>query len=505
MADWKLHTPTGMNDIMPEECMRKREVENTLWTVFASFGYQEVEMPMFEYYDVYADAVGKVSKGLEQESMFKFFDDRGRILALRPEMTTSIARMAATKTEGVPLPLRFCYTGSVFRVERTYGARQREFTQSGIELIGVNTPQADAEIIAAAIEALLAVGMREFHMEIGQVAFFNGLTEQAGLDAYAVESLRERIDSKDKFGIKELTEKLDIDRNIKELMIELPFLFGGDEIFDRADVEGLNQTSKDALENVRKIYTLLCGYGLEKFVSIDLGMLQSIDYYTGSIFKCYTHGIGFPICAGGRYDNLMQKFGRNMGAVGIAFGINHILTVLRGTSVLTDEDNISRTLVFTEKGAEALSYDLAYSLRVNGCAAEGYVGDGDFRAAENYAVKSGAECMIRIFQDGKMLIKDFKKAEIIETTIQDFLEYYDDSLEQEECGCGHDHNGRDGGECGCDHDDGGYCNSGLNHNGGAHCGDGHNHDSDACCGNGCDHNNSAQHDSEQSHAGGHRH
>lgn len=442
MSDWKIHTPSGMSDIMPGECSGKREIENTLWSVFASFGYREVETPMFEYYDVYAGNNGQISRGLEQESMFKFFDEQGRILALRPEITTSIARMTATKTEGLPLPLRFCYTGNVFRSERAYGERHREFTQSGIELIGASSPKADAEVIAAAIEALIALGIKEFHMEIGQVAFFNGLTAQAGLDSNDIEKLRERIDSKDRFGIKELTEKLSIDNSIKELMIELPYLFGGSEVLEKADVPGLNETSRNALVNLKNIYETLVSYGLEKFISLDLGMLQSIDYYTGSIFKCYTHGIGFPICAGGRYDNLVQKFGRNLGAVGIAFGINHIMTVLRKDAVFSE--NFPGTLIYTENGADALSYDLAYNLRVNGCMTEGYVGNGDYKDAEEYAKKSNAECMIRVFSDGKMLIKDFRRNEIIETTIDDFLEYYDDT--EDDCGCGHEH-----GDCGHHH------------------------------------------------------
>jgi len=446
MTDWKLHTPTGMGDILPEECSKKREIENMLWSVFASFGYKEVETPMFEYYDVYADNSGQISKGLEQESMFKFFDDNGRILSLRPEITTSIARMAATKNEGASLPLRFCYTGSVFRSERMYSARQREFTQSGIELIGAKTPEADAEIIAAAIEALIAVGITEFHMEIGQVDFFNGLTEQAGLDEEAVERLCERIDSKDKFGIKELTGKLDIDNGIKELIIELPFLFGGVEILKKADVKGLNEKSKTALKNIQRIYEILSSYGFEKFVSIDLGMLSSIHYYTGSIFKCYTHGIGYPICAGGRYDNLVRKFGRDLGAVGIAFGINNILTVLRGQSEEIGETNISRTLVFAEENAEGVAYDLSYNLRLNNCMVEGYVGEGDYLEAEKYAYSSGAECMIRVFADGKIMIKDFISKEITETTADDFLEYYE---EDEECDCGGEH--QHGEDCNCGH------------------------------------------------------
>lgn len=441
MSDWKIHTPSGMSDIMPEECAQKKAVEDTLWTVFASFGYKETETPMFEYYDVYADGRGQISRGLEQESMFKFFDEKGRILALRPEMTTSIARMAATKTEGTPLPLRFCYTGSVFRSEKAYGARQCEFTQSGIELLGADTPEADAEVIAAAIEALIAVGIKEFHMEIGQVAFFNGLTEQAGLSKEAVENLRERIDSKDRFGIGELMQELDIDKNIKELMMELPYLFGGIEIFDRANVKGLNETSKNALLNIKRIYELLSSYGLEKFISVDLGMLQSIDYYTGSIFKCYTHGIGFPVCAGGRYNNLVKKFGRDIAAVGIAFSVNNILTVLRAENGYGGELAPPETLVFAEDGAGAMAYDLSYNLRVNGCSVVGYVGGGDYHAAEEYAKQSKAECMMRVFNDGRIMIKDFKKDEIIETILDDFLGYYD---EEDDC-C--EHHGHD---CSCE-------------------------------------------------------
>lgn len=447
MSDWKIHTPDGMSDIMPEECARKREIENTLWSVFASFGYQEVEMPMVEYYDVYRESEGHSSRGLGQENMFKFFDEHGRILALRPEMTTSIARMAATKTEGEPLPLRFCYTGSVFRLERAYGPRQREFTQSGIELIGCDDPKADAEVIAVSIESLIALGIEEFHIEIGQVAFFNGLVEQAGLDKDQIESLRARIDSKDKFGIKELTNSLDLDENVKKLMIDLPYLFGGIDVIDRANVEGLNETSKKALENLKSIYSILQSYGFEKFISVDLGMLQSIDYYTGSIFKCYTHGIGFPICAGGRYDNLVSKFERKLGAVGIAFGINHLLSVLRGENSREGLAKISKTLVYAENNAQGIAYDLSYNLRVNGCMVEGYVAEGDYKQAEEYAIKSGAECMIRVFDDGKILIKDFKKNEIIETTADDFLGYYEDDLfddcrdhhHGEDCDCGHHH------------------------------------------------------------------
>lgn len=440
MSNWKLHTPNGVNDILPDECTVKKNIESAIWSVFSSIGYKEVETPTFEYYDCYKGMDGQIS----QETMFKFFDEHGRILALRPDFTTSIARMASTKTTSLSMPQRYLYTGSVFRVEETQGARQREFTQSGIELIGSYSPAADAEVISAAMEAIMAVGIEEFSMEIGQIAFFNGLAQQAGLDDESIEKLRERIDSKDSVGIKSITDKLNIDEEIKNLIIELPYLFGGDEVFKKAYVKGLNETSKIALDNLKRIYDLLCLYGFEKYVSIDLGMLESIDYYTGSIFKCYTHGVGFPICAGGRYDNLMGQFGAPKGAVGVAIGINRLM------SILADKDihAVSSSLIFAEHNAEGIAYDIAYNLRVNGCLVEMYIGDGSYEDAVTYSKGKNISAIMRVYPDGALNVEDFAKHETINTTANEFLGYYDSELMFDESDCGHEHHHHD---CGCEH------------------------------------------------------
>lgn len=414
MPDWKLHTPNGVNDVLPEECSVKKDIENTLWTVFASFGYKEVETPAFEYYDCYSGESGQIT----QEKLYKFFDEQGRILALRPDFTTSIARMTATKEQDRVMPIRYMYTGSVFRAEHTEGVRRREITQSGIELIGSYSAEADAEVIAAAMEAVNALGIEEYSMEIGQVAFFNGLVEQLSLDGETTEKLRARIDSKDSQGIKNIVNKLDIDENIKQVMIELPYLFGDASILDRADVPGLNGTSKAALENLRRIHELLCLYGFEKYISLDLGMLQSIDYYTGSIFKCYTHGVGFPIAAGGRYDNLMGMFGKPTGAVGCAVGVNRIMQVYKG-----EPDEVPSTLVFAEKDADGLAYDTAYNLRVNGCLTEMYIGGGDFEEAQKYALSTNNTCILRVYSSGRLVIYDNERNDTIDTTVNEFLGY----------------------------------------------------------------------------------
>lgn len=419
MSDWRLHTPIGLSDILPEECEKKKEVENIINDVFVSMGYREIETPAFEYYDVFSGGSGQIS----QENMFKFFDEKGRILTLRPDITTSIARVAATKLQDENLPIRLCYTGNVFRAEKTEGVRQREFTQSGIELLGSDTPNADAEVITAAIEALFAVGISDFQVEIGQVAFFNGLVEQAGLSHEDIEKLRERIECKDSLGIKELTEKLHLTDEIKSLMIALPELFGDLSVVDKADVSGLNPISKAALDNIRSIYKLLESYGFSDVISIDLGMLQSIDYYTGSIFKCYTHGVGFPVCAGGRYNNLVGKFGKNMSAVGVAFGINRILSALR--KIEDENEEIANSVVFAKSGCDADAYIFAKNLRVSGFCCEQYIDGYDEKEAEKYAEKVGASYFFKVGEDDYLSVKNLISGDYVETTVEDFLENFE--------------------------------------------------------------------------------
>lgn len=414
MPDWKLHTPNGVNDVLPKECAMKKDIESTIWTVFSTFGYKEIETPSFEYFDCYSGESGQIT----QEKLYKFFDEQGRILALRPDFTTSIARMAATKASNAVLPIRYMYTGSVFRAEHTEGVRNREITQSGIELIGSYSAKADAEVIAAAMEAITALGIDEFSMEIGQVAFFNGLVEQCGLDAETTEKLRARIDSKDSPGIKNIVKGLNIEETVKKLMIDLPYLFGDVSIIERANVEGLNETSTFALDNLRQIYNHLCLYGFEHYISLDLGMLQSIDYYTGSIFKCYTHGVGFPIAAGGRYDNLMGMFGMSKGAVGCAIGINRIMQVYKSES-----SEVPSTLVFAEKDADGLGYEAASELRLNGCLTETYIGGGDFKEALKYAKVTNNTCILRIYSSGRLVVYDLDNDDKIETTVNEFLGY----------------------------------------------------------------------------------
>lgn len=340
------HTPDGLTDVLCDECEMKYFVESTARQVFKNYGYRMVQTPTFEYFDVY-----NVSTPTQAEHMFKFFDANGRMLALRPDVTTSVARMAATKSSDSDLPLRVAYCGSAFRNEETFSqARQREFTQVGVELIGDKSIDADVEIIEIAIDTLRKSGLKNFQIDLGQVEFFKGLAEQAGLSDDEIDAVRTHINDKDFIAVGAVLDDLNIDEYTKNMFLNLSTMFGGAEIIDKTlKDENLNTRSKKALENLKEVYLKLVERGLESYISFDLGMVQNIDYYTGIIVRGFTYGVAFPVCSGGRYDNLLAKFGRNIPATGVAIGVERVL------AALSDEKNEEKNEINSEYVTVALA------------------------------------------------------------------------------------------------------------------------------------------------------
>ena len=402
MLNLKYHTPEGVMDYLPQECMAKQSIENKIAAVFASYGYKTIQTPAFEYIDIYSESAGDVSP----QKLFKFFDAQGRTMALRGDITTSIARVMGTKYNE-PLPARLCYVADAFRYNGSASAQSSEFTQAGIELIGDESSEADAEAIIVSINALLSAGLDEFQIDIGQVEFFKGLAEQIGLDNEDFEKIRTMIDFKDSFSIEKVVEKYDAQNEIKQLLCRMPYLFGGAEVFDKASVGSLNKRSASALENLKSVYSIICECGLEKYVSIDLGMLQSIDYYTGVIFKGVTYDVGFSVCGGGRYDSLIGSFGKNMSAVGIAIGVNRVLSALiRQNKDIAVKGTDAVVIV---KGDVSNAYALATKLRQMGFIIENYYESDDVKKALLFAkerkidvvIKSAGENAIEVYtEDG---------------------------------------------------------------------------------------------------------
>ncbi|MDW7659369.1 MAG: ATP phosphoribosyltransferase regulatory subunit [Bacillota bacterium] len=318
MGQWQFHTPDGVADLLPRDCAAKRQLEQRLRVLFSQRGYLEIETPGIEFYDVYAAGSGTVP----QEGLFKFFDQQGRILCLRYDGTVPAARVAATLCREYPVPLRLSYIGNMYRYNEFGGGRQREFSQAGIELLGSNSPEADAEVIATAIAAALAVGVEDLQVSVGQVAFFHGVLAEWRIEGEEAELLPHLIDTKQLVAIEELAERLSLPDKARRVITKLASSYGTEE--DINELEGLvsHPVALAALQNLREVLHILADDDCLRYVSVDLGMLQSINYYTGIIFKGFTYGLGFPLFSGGRYDSLIQTFGRNLAATGFSIGLS---------------------------------------------------------------------------------------------------------------------------------------------------------------------------------------
>lgn len=319
-----LQIPAGMRDLLPGEAQEKRELENKWSQLFSSWGYQEVVTPTVEYLDALAVDTGEEIR----DRLFQFFDRQGRILALRPEMTTPIARVVATRLHRVQLPLRLYYAANVFRYDEPQAGRQREIFQAGVELVGAPGPLADAEAIALAVEALRQSGLEDFQISLGQIEVFNGLMEELPLSDEAKAKVRALVAKKDFVGLEGLLASSGLTQAQSDLLVKLPTLHGGREVLIQAASLAVNDRASRGLENLRLVYEALQAFGVEDYVALDLGVLRGFDYYTGVVFEGYTVGLGFPICGGGRYDGLLGQMGHDCPATGFAIGLDRVLLAL---------------------------------------------------------------------------------------------------------------------------------------------------------------------------------
>lgn len=319
-----LHTPEGVRDIYNEECEKKLALQGRLHEVMKSYGYRDIETPTFEFFDVFSKEVGTTPS----KDLYKFFDREGNTLVLRPDITPSIARAAAKYFGEETDPLRFCYVGNTFINNSSYQGYLKETTQLGAELIGDNSVDSDAEVIAMVIECLLKAGLKEFQVSIGQVDFFESLLKEAGITGSEEEELKRLISNKNNFGVEELLSEKNIRQDLKELLVALPKLYGGTEALEKARSMTKNQEALTALRRLEEIYEILCVYGVERYVSFDLGMLSKYMYYTGVIFRAFTFGTGGAVVKGGRYDQLLGHFGKEAPSIGFVVVVNQLVNAL---------------------------------------------------------------------------------------------------------------------------------------------------------------------------------
>ena len=365
MSKELLHTPEGVRDVYGKECARKLTIENKINNIFNLYGFHNVQTPTFEFFDIFNKERGSVPS----KNLYKFFDREGNTLVLRPDLTPSIARIAAKNYMDVNVPIKLCYNANTYINNSELQGKLKEITQLGCELIGDDSVEADAEMVALVVNSLKSAGFDKFLVEIGQVDFYKGLLEECGFEDDVEEELRVRIENKNFFGVEELLDSKDISSNVKDTFLKLPSLFGSSDVLDKAKELATNEKSLKAIEKLEEVYSILVDYGVADYISFDLGMLSNFNYYTGIIFKAYTYGTGDAIVAGGRYDKLLSQFGKDSAAIGFAVYMDQLLMAMSSQKMEGDTDYAYEVLIYdTELRKTALQ--LATGLREKGIKTE---------------------------------------------------------------------------------------------------------------------------------------
>lgn len=356
-----LHTPEGVRDIYSIEYRKKQQLEDKLQKVFRLYGYHDVQTPMFEYFEVFGKEIGTIPA----KELYKFFDREGNTLVLRPDITPSIARVATTLYDTEALPIRLCYKGNTFINHSSYQGRLHENTQAGAELIGVDTVEADAEMVVMAVESLKEVGLSEFQIHIGSVDFFESLIEDAKLAKEEEERLRELISNRNYFGVDELLSNTQAKVTTKTAFQMLPELIGGVEVLREAKKVALNSQAIEAVKRLDALYELLVAYGVEKYITFDLSMSGTYGYYTGIIFRGYTYGTGDAIVKGGRYDRLLEKFGKSSPSIGFVIVVDELMNAF-ARQKLEIPYKQKNTFILYEPNRQTEAIKLAKEFRENG-------------------------------------------------------------------------------------------------------------------------------------------
>lgn len=361
MSKRLVHTPEGVRDIYGLEYARKLKIQELLTEKFVSFGYHNIQTPTFEFFDVFSKEIGTTPS----KELYKFFDKEGNTLVLRPDFTPSMARCGAKYFMDEDIPVRFTYAGNTFTNTSNLQGKYKEVTQTGVEYIGDGSVEADAELITLAVQALQSTGLKEFQISIGEIDFFKGLCEEAGLDKETELEVREQISMKNYFGVEEILTGKQLSKEKIDVFLKVTELFGSFDSLKEAEELVHNERSKNACKRLHALYELLCMTGAEKYVSFDMGMVSKYNYYTGIIFKAYTYGVGDAILTGGRYDDLLSYFGKDSSAIGFMIVVDDLMVALNSQKINPDIDKDHIMLCF-DKTQYAKALQMATDLRNEG-------------------------------------------------------------------------------------------------------------------------------------------
>lgn len=382
MKRYDLITPEGTRDLLFDECLSRRAVEDKFARIFKTRGYSEVVTTGIEFYDVF----NKGSRTVPQEQLYKMVDSKGRLIAMRPDSTIPIARLVATRLKDAKMPLRLYYIQTMYENNALLKGHSDEVVQAGIELIGSDSRKADFEVLSAAMETLTAFEEDKFRLEIGTIGFFKELILKLNVDEQTEEQIRYFILNKNYPALNDLLDEIG-DSDAARALKQLPRLFGGEEVFERASKLFSDEKTDKILSDLKYVYNSLSMLGYEGKIIVDLGTVNRIDYYTGIVFRGYLEGLGEPVLLGGRYNKLISEFGFDAAATGFGINVNAV------SSLLLKSENAPKTkvpdaIVFGEN--ENIIKAVAYSnaLAKSGITVENSLFD-TLEETKEYAVQKG--------------------------------------------------------------------------------------------------------------------
>lgn len=388
--------PKGVTDFLPEQAEKICFIEGKICRTFELWGFRKIIPPMLEFEDLLAIGMDESLR----ERLFRLEDRHShRLLVFPPDITPQIARIESMRMKSYPFPHRIYYNGRVLRHVESQSGRSREIFQTGVELIGLDSPEADAEMIAMSVEVMDKIGFEDFKIDLGQVDFYRGIMAAAGLDAGSTAEIQSAIARKDISAVKTILENQNIPDNVKREILALSRLFGGIEVLEKASGIVSNDRSKRALENLAQVIDILHIHGIRDELTIDLGEIRGLAYHTGLTFEGFAPGLGEPVCGGGRYDSLMGKYGESRPATGFAFNTLNLLQVLERTSV-TEVRRAPSFLIFNLQEDKTGALSLATALRNQGFPVARDIIRRDFAQSLEYAKFNGIENIVVIGEPG---------------------------------------------------------------------------------------------------------
>ena len=348
-----LHTPDGVRDLYGAELKEKKKLSENIDKTISLYGYEAIDTPTFEYFDVFSKDIGTIPS----KDLYKFFDKEGNTLVLRPDFTPSVARCMAKYFANETLPVRFRYQGNTFVNTSELQGKLKETTEIGFELINDSSIYADAEALTIVIESLINAGLEEFQVSIGESNYFKGICEEANLDEETELKLRDYISSKNFYASREFLSGQSIDATFLDRLEAVSKAYLPANDLEKLLENASNIRSRNAISRLIAIRKLLTEAGYDRYISFDLTMLSKYHYYTGIIFAGYTYGVGNAIVKGGRYDKLIEKFGKEAPSVGCVFLIDEIQTAIRRTGIKQNEEETNKTVIVyrAENYEEALA------------------------------------------------------------------------------------------------------------------------------------------------------